>query len=104
MSDNAENAHALHTTAYSAGSGFLLISCGRPILDQIDLSIESNQRLGLIGPNGSGKTTLLHLIMGLHRPTEGRHLFKGNEIHKKEDIKKLRRSIGLVFQDADDQL
>ncbi|RWX48565.1 cobalt/nickel transport system ATP-binding protein, partial [Candidatus Electrothrix marina] len=77
---------------------------GRSILHQIDLSIEYNQRLGLIGPNGSGKTTLLHLIMGLHRPTEGRHLFKGNEVHKKEDIKKLRKSIGLVFQDADDQL
>lgn len=77
---------------------------GRPVLHQIDLSIEYNQRLGLIGPNGSGKTTLLHLIMGLHRPTEGKHLFKGKEVKEKEDIKELRRSIGLVFQDADDQL
>lgn len=42
--------------------------------------------------------------MGLHRPTEGKHLFKGKEVKEKEDIKELRRSIGLVFQDADDQL
>jgi cobalt/nickel transport system ATP-binding protein len=76
----------------------------KPVLRQIDLAIEYKQRLGLIGPNGSGKTTLLHLIMGLHRPTEGKHLFKGKEVKEKEDIKELRRSIGLVFQDADDQL
>ncbi|MCI5162221.1 MAG: ABC transporter ATP-binding protein [Candidatus Electrothrix sp. AX5] len=77
---------------------------GRPILHQVDLSIEYNERIGLIGPNGSGKTSLLHLVMGLHRPTAGKLLFKGNEVKEKEDLKKLRRSIGLVFQDADDQL
>ena len=77
---------------------------GRHILHQVDLSIDPHQRLGLIGPNGSGKTTLLHLIMGLHQPTKGKLLFKGHEIKEKEDLKKLRRSIGLVFQDADDQL
>lgn len=52
---------------------------GRDVLHQIDLSIDYQQRLGLIGPNGSGKTTLLHLIMGLHRPTEGEVLFKGKK-------------------------
>jgi cobalt/nickel transport system ATP-binding protein len=77
---------------------------GQPILHQVDLSIKYNERIGLIGPNGSGKTSLLHLIMGLHRPTQGKLLFKGSEVKEKEDLKKLRRSIGLVFQDADDQL
>jgi cobalt/nickel transport system ATP-binding protein len=77
---------------------------GRQILDRIDMTIGYNQKIGLIGPNGSGKTTLLHLIMGLHRPTEGRLLFKDNEITDKDGFRQLRRNIGLVFQDADDQL
>ncbi|XCN72723.1 MAG: ABC transporter ATP-binding protein [Candidatus Electrothrix aestuarii] len=77
---------------------------GRDVLHQIDLSIDYQQRLGLIGPNGSGKTTLLHLIMGLHRPTEGEVLFKGKKMNGKEELKDLRKSIGLVFQSADDQL
>ncbi|WP_339132725.1 MAG: ABC transporter ATP-binding protein [Candidatus Electrothrix sp. GW3-4] len=76
----------------------------RHILHQVNLSIDHHQRLGLIGPNGSGKTTLLHLIVGLHRPTGGRLLFKGSEVKGKEGLKELRSSIGLVFQDADDQL
>jgi len=77
----------------------------RLILDQADVIFDCGQRIGLIGPNGSGKTTLLHLFMGLLRPTAGRMLFKGREISgKKEELRELRRSIGLVFQDADDQL
>jgi cobalt/nickel transport system ATP-binding protein len=77
---------------------------GSNILHHIDLALDYNQRVGLIGPNGSGKTTLLHLLMGLHQPTEGKLVFKGNRITNKSDLKKLRKSIGLVFQDADDQL
>lgn len=77
---------------------------GRHILHQIDLALDYNQRVGLIGPNGSGKTTLLHLLMGLHRPTAGNLLFKGNIVNSKKALHKLRKSIGLVFQDADDQL
>ncbi len=77
---------------------------GRHILQQVDLSLNYKQRLGLIGPNGSGKTTLLHLLMGLHRPTAGNLLFKGQQVKSKKDLKELRKSIGLVFQDADDQL
>ncbi|CAK8717587.1 MAG: cobalt/nickel transport system ATP-binding protein [Candidatus Electronema aureum] len=74
------------------------------LLNQADVTLDYRQRIGLIGPNGSGKTTLLHIIMGLLRPTAGRLLFKGQEISSKEEFRKLRRSIGLVFQDADDQL
>ncbi len=77
---------------------------GRHILQQINLSLDHKQRLSLIGPNGSGKTTLLHLLMGLHQPTEGNLLFKGNKVANKKNLKELRKSIGLVFQDADDQL
>ncbi len=76
----------------------------RPVLDQADVIFDCGQRIGLIGPNGSGKTTLLHLIMGLLRPTAGSLVFKGRELASAEDLRELRRSIGLVFQDADDQL
>jgi cobalt/nickel transport system ATP-binding protein len=74
------------------------------ILDQVDVTMDYGQRIGLIGPNGSGKTTLLHLIMGLYLPTSGRLLFKGNQLNEQKDFTRLRRSVGMVFQDADDQL
>lgn len=74
------------------------------ILNQIDVSMDYHQRIGLIGPNGSGKTTLLHLIMGLYQPTSGRLLFKGQQVTTKNEFRELRRNIGMVFQDADDQL
>ena len=74
------------------------------LLDKVDVSMDHGQRIGLIGPNGSGKTTLLHLIMGLYLPTGGKLLFKGKKLSEKKDFRELRRSVGLVFQDADDQL
>jgi cobalt/nickel transport system ATP-binding protein len=77
---------------------------GKNILQQVNLSLTHNQRLGLIGPNGSGKTTLLHLLMGLHRPTAGNLLFQGQPVKSRKVLKELRKNIGLVFQDADDQL
>jgi cobalt/nickel transport system ATP-binding protein len=74
------------------------------LLNKADVLLGSRQRIGLIGPNGSGKTTLLHIIMGLLRPTAGKVLFKGREISDKDGFRLLRRSVGMVFQDADDQL
>jgi cobalt/nickel transport system ATP-binding protein len=74
------------------------------LLDAIDVRLDHGQRIGLIGPNGSGKTTLLHLIMGLNLPTGGKLLFKGRELKEKKDFLELRKHVGLVFQDADDQL
>lgn len=43
-----------------------------PVLEAINLSIESNNFLGIIGPNGGGKTTLLKVILGLIKPARGK--------------------------------
>ncbi len=75
-----------------------------PILEKIDLTLGANQRIGLIGANGSGKTTLFHLIMGLVKPTAGTIRFRGRPVRGEDEFKGLRREVGLLFQDADDQL
>ena len=63
-----------------------------PILEGINLSIEQNDFLGIIGPNGGGKTTLLKVILGLITPSHGRVLVLG------ETPQRSRGSIGYVPQ------
>lgn len=75
-----------------------------PILDRINLTLQYQQQLGLIGPNGCGKTTLFHCMMGLLQPQSGTIRFKGKEIRESGEFFTLRKEIGLLFQDADDQL
>lgn len=48
-------------------------------LDNVSLSLEKGQIVGLLGPNGSGKTTLIKMLNGLLTPTEGRVLINDNE-------------------------
>ncbi len=74
------------------------------VFQGLDFTLYRGERVGLVGPNGSGKTTLLHLIMGLLRPTEGEIRIFGVPRKKEEDFKDVRRRIGLLFQDSDDQL
>lgn len=76
----------------------------RPLLDRVNLALHKQQRIGLIGPNGCGKTTLFHVIMGLLTPESGMMYFKGTELCGEKGFKELRKEIGLLFQDADDQL
>jgi len=74
------------------------------IIDKLDLKLYRNDRIGLMAPNGSGKTTLFYLIMGLLKPAAGQiHIF-GKPVSSENDFKLIRRRIGLLFQDADDQL
>jgi len=77
---------------------------GKPVLDDLCFTLEEGTKLGLIGQNGSGKTTMLHIIMGLLRPSSGTIRAFGRPIETKKDFLDVRRKIGFLFQDADDQL
>lgn len=83
---------------------FSYSSKDKPVLNMISLQLQHQQQLGLIGPNGCGKTTLFHCLMGLLKPQSGAIFFKDEEVRTSADFLKLRREIGLLFQDADDQL
>jgi cobalt/nickel transport system ATP-binding protein len=77
---------------------------GEPVLNNLSLQLHERERVGLIGPNGSGKTTLFHIIMGLLKPTSGTIEIFGREVRDQKDFRPVRQQIGLLFQDADDQL
>lgn len=86
-------------------------------LDNINLSIDEGQFIGVIGHTGSGKSTLIQHMNGLMRPTEGQVFFEGKDIwgsvdetekksgkKGKYDLKSLRTKVGLVFQYPENQL
>ena len=77
---------------------------GKTVLDQIDFKFTKGDRIGLVAPNGSGKTTLFHVIMGLLKPSSGTIEIFGKARQKEKDFVPIRHRIGLLFQDADDQL
>lgn len=76
----------------------------RPVLSGCDFHLQRGERVGVIGPNGSGKSTLFALIVGLVRPTEGRVEVFGKLRQREADFRPIRGPVGLLFQDADDQL
>ena len=75
-----------------------------PCLNGVSFELNEGERLGLVGPNGAGKSTLLHVLVGLNKPIEGRIGAFGRDYQNEDDFKLLRRRVGLVFQDPDDQL
>jgi len=74
------------------------------VLDQLSFQLRRGERIGLAGPNGSGKTTFFHIIIGLLRPSSGRIELFGRPANEEKDFRGARKRIGLLFQDADDQL
>lgn len=74
------------------------------VLDQLNFILKKGDRLGLIGHNGSGKTTFLHIIMGLLPASSGTIRIFGNPVKTEKDFRAVREKIGLLFQNADDQL
>ena len=71
------------------------------VLSGVDLSVESAERMAIIGASGSGKTTLLQIMGGLDAPTSGEVLVGGQPMHEVSEIEKgeLRnRYLGFVYQ------
>lgn len=74
-------------------------------LDNINLSIDKNEFIGLVGHTGSGKSTLVQLFNGLIIPSAGEVYVDGTKLNsEKVNLKNIRRKIGLVFQYPEHQL
>lgn len=71
---------------------------GLVALHRVDLSVESGEILGLIGPNGSGKTTLFNVINGIHPPEEGSIRLEGRDLVGRSPAAICRAGIGRTFQ------
>ncbi len=74
-------------------------------LQNVNLTIEEGEFVGIIGHTGSGKSTLIQHLNGLLTPASGSIVIDGVDITKKgADLKKLRQKVGLVFQYPEHQL
>ena len=76
----------------------------RPALAGIDLRIAAGESVAVVGPSGSGKTTLLRLLNALLLPTGGRVLVDGVDTRDGSRLWDVRRRVGLIFQNPDNQL
>lgn len=76
---------------------------GHEVLRDISCTIGYGEKVALIGPNGAGKSTFMSLLNGIQIPTAGRITIGGLAVEK-ENLIEVRRKIGIVFQDPDDQL
>ena len=76
---------------------------GHQVLSGASCTIRKGEKVALIGPNGAGKSTFMSLLNGVAMATKGTVEIAGMEI-KKENLNAIRRKVGIVFQDPDDQL
>ena len=70
---------------------------GKPVLDNIDITVKEGEILGIVGPSGCGKSTLFKILLGYYAPTKGEVLLNGTNIMKNLD--RLRNTIGYTTQD-----
>ncbi|GIM30640.1 putative ABC transporter ATP-binding protein [Clostridium polyendosporum] len=86
----------LSNVSYEYPDGFRAI-------DNLSFSLRRGENVALIGANGAGKSTILQLITGLFIAKRGEISINGLELNKK-NLKNIRREMGFIFQDSDNQL
>lgn len=74
-----------------------------PVLSNVNLKVEENESIGIIGANGVGKSTLLKLLVGLELGYQGEITINNLKVEK-SNLHEIRQKIGYVFQDSDSQL
>ncbi len=82
------------TFAYPDGTG---------ALHGVDLDIARGERVAVLGPNGAGKSTLTLHLNGVLSTTSGEVYIGGTRVDR-TTVRTIRRRVGVVFQDPDDQL
>lgn len=74
-------------------------------LHKLNMTLKNAERVSLIGRNGSGKSTLMLIANGILQPTQGSIYLNGSIIeHNRKSLRSLRKHVGIVFQNPDDQL
>jgi len=72
---------------------------GEPVLRDLSFRVAAGQKVAIVGPTGSGKSTIIKLLNRFYDVTAGRILVDGVDV-REWDLKRLRRTIGLVLQDV----
>ena len=72
-------------------------------LNGVDLKIYEGEKIAVLGSNGAGKSTFFLNINGVLKPHKGEIIYRGEKITKKR-LNQLRKNVGIVFQDADNQI
>ena len=75
----------------------------RPVLRELSFQIAPGERVGLIGANGAGKSTLMKLLLGLLPCRQGK-IYAGGLPVSRENLAQVRRTLGYVLQDSDNQM
>lgn len=78
---------------------------GTHALKGLNMEIKRSQVTAILGGNGAGKSTLFHHLNGILKPSSGQLLFDGKPVdYSRKGLIRLRQSVGMVFQDPDNQL
>lgn len=72
-------------------------------LNHVSFTVKEGQSLAVVGPNGAGKSTLLLALVGVLLPQQGSIIIDGTVLNK-NNLSEIRRQVGMVFQNPDDQL
>lgn len=75
-----------------------------PVLDDVSLEIREGSFVVILGHNGSGKSTLAKHLNGIFLPASGRVLVDGMNTKDEERLLDIRRTVGMVFQNPDNQM
>ena len=74
------------------------------VLENLNICINDGEFISIIGKNGTGKSTLLNLISGINMPSKGNILIDDINTKSKKQFIELRKKIGVVFQNPDNQV
>ena len=76
----------------------------RPAIDGVSLEIPEGSFVTILGHNGSGKSTLAKMLNGIFTPSSGSVTVMGLDTKNEEDLLEIRRNVGMVFQNPDNQI
>ena len=89
--------------AIDVNNAFFTYPNEHEVLKGLSCQIKYGEKVALIGPNGAGKSTFMSLLNGVGMPTSGQISIAGLPVVK-DNLVDIRRKVGIVFQDPDDQL